>query len=226
MTLTRDIIKQAAFAKGKILHAGTGKPIVGTIHITAKEGPVIAKVLEDGTFALSGDLDFLFPELSSRGYALNLNIRAVSAQFRLGYAELKSPVTVTIPAGQNFDPETATQVPDDLIDIETINGTIRLPDHPTNYLRDIPVNIQGRVVNAADTNDPINNATIEVLQSGTVTASTSTDNEGRYSFKNIVVIAPAQIKCSATSFVTQTRPLLIDFTKMTNEEYFRLVPVP
>ncbi len=221
MTLTRDIIKQAAFAKGKILHAGTGKPIVGTIHITAKEGPVIAKVLEDGTFALSGDLDFLFPELSSRGYALNLNIRAVSAQFRLGYAELKSPVIVTIPAGQNFDPELSATVPSPLIDLE-----IRLPDDPTNYLRDIPVNIKGRVVQATDLDTAINNATIEVLQSGTVTASTSTDNEGRYSFKNIVVIAPAQIKCSATSFVTQTRPLLIDFTKMTNEEYFRLVPVP
>lgn len=118
-----DTLKQAAFIKGRVLHQGTGEPVVGRVQITAREGFVVDKVLADGTFAVSGDIERLFPELNSRSYQLTLTIRADSAQFPQGFVAYS--LRVTIPAGSNFDPKTPTP-PDPLIDV----GTIRLPVDP------------------------------------------------------------------------------------------------
>jgi hypothetical protein len=221
-----DTLKQAAFIKGRILHQGTGEPVVGRIHITAKEGFVVDKVLVDGTFAISGDLEQLFPKLSSQSYPLTLTIRADSAQFRQGFVEYS--FLATIPAGSNFDPKPPTP-PDPLIDV----GTIRLPvapavdptADPIVFQENMQVNIRGLVVRAKDPDIPINGATVSILQSSVVTHSTTTTPQGRYRFDNIIVKAPAQIKCSAPGFLSQNpRILQVDFGKSINEEYFRLAP--
>jgi hypothetical protein len=209
-----DILKQAAFIKGRILHQGTGEPVVGRVHITAREGFVVDKILADGTFAVSGDLEQLFPKLSLQSYPLTLTIRADSAQFRQNFVEYS--FLVTIPVGSNFDPKPPA-LPNPLIDV----GTIRLPVD----LENMQVNIRGRVVPAKDPDIPINGATVSILQSSVVTHSTTTNPQGRYRFDNIIVKAPAQIKCSASGFVSQNpRILQVDFSKSINEEYFRLAP--
>ena len=209
-----DILKQAAFIKGRILHQGTGEPVVGRVHITAREGFVVDKMLADGTFAVSGDLEQLFPKLSSQSYPLTLTIRADSAQFRQNFVEYS--FLVTIPVGSNFDPKPPA-LPNPLIDV----GTIRLPVD----LENMQVNIRGRVVPAKDPDIPINGAMVSILQSSVVTHSTTTNPQGRYRFDNIIVKAPAQIKCSASGFVSQNpRILQVDFSKSINEEYFRLAP--
>ena len=209
-----DILKQAAFIKGRILHQGTGEPVVGRVHITAREGFVVDKILADGTFAVSGDLEQLFPKLSSQSYPLTLTIRADSAQFRQNFVEYS--FLVTIPVGSNFDPKPPA-LPNPLIDV----GTIRLPVD----LENMQVNIRGRVVPAKDPDIPINGAMVSILQSSVVTHSTTTNPQGRYRFDNIIVKAPAQIKCSASGFVSQNpRILQVDFSKSINEEYFRLAP--
>ena len=209
-----DILKQAAFIKGRILHQGTGEPVVGRVHITAREGFVVDKMLADGTFAVSGDLEQLFPKLSSQSYPLTLTIRADSAQFRQNFVEYS--FLVTIPVGSNFDPKPPA-LPNPLIDV----GTIRLPVD----LENMQVNIRGRVVPAKDPDIPINGATVSILQSSVVNHSTTTNPQGRYRFDNIIVKAPAQIKCSASGFVSQNpRILQVDFSKSINEEYFRLAP--
>ena len=209
-----DILKQAAFIKGRILHQGTGEPVVGRVHITAREGFVVDKMLADGTFAVSGDLEQLFPKLSSQSYPLTLTIRADSAQFRQNFVEYS--FLVTIPVGSNFDPKPPA-LPNPLIDV----GSIRLPVD----LENMQVNIRGRVVPAKDPDIPINGAMVSILQSSVVTHSTTTNPQGRYRFDNIIVKAPAQIKCSASGFVSQNpRILQVDFSKSINEEYFRLAP--
>lgn len=133
--MTADIITQVAFITGRLLHAGTSQPVVGRIRITAEEGPIIDKVLEDGTFAISGWLELLFPNLDTQDYQLHLHVRVDSPQFRQGFIELPLP-PVTIPMGSNFDPDPPI-LPDPHIDL----GTILLPADP--------VNIQGQVVDAA-----------------------------------------------------------------------------
>jgi len=228
-----DILKQAAFIKGRVLHQGTGEPVVGRVHITAREGFVVDKMLADGTFAVSGDVEQLFPKLSSQLYKLTLTIRADSAQFRQGFVE--HSFLVTIPAGSNFDLKQPSS-PNPLIDV----GTIRLPVDPAvdptadpiilkkNMLifkENMQVNIRGCVVHAKDPDIPINGATVSILQSSVVTHSTTTNLQGRYRFDNIIVKAPAQIKCSAPGFLSQNpRILQVDFSKLINEEYFRLAP--
>lgn len=210
--MTADIITQVAFITGRILHAGTGQPVVGRIRITAEEGPIIDKVLEDGTFAISGWLELLFPNLDTQDYQLHLHVHVDSPQFRQGFIELALP-PVTIAMGSNFDPDPPTP-PDPLIDL----GTILLPADT--------VNIQGRVVESENPDTPIASATVEVLQSGTVTHTATTDSEGLYRFDEKNVVAPAEIQCSKTGFKTQKRTLLLDFGKLMNEEYFRLPPQP
>jgi hypothetical protein len=208
--MSQDIIKQVAFIAGRIIHQGTGNPIDGQIQITAREGPVAGKVLEDSTFAVSGDLKLLFPNLATQDYQLTLTIHADSAQFRAGFIECQ--LQVTIPMGSNFDPESSLIVPDPLIYV----GTIRLHADP--------MNIRGRVVEARNPETPIADATIEVLHSGPAIPPEKTKPDGRYRFDDVRVLAPAQIRCSATGFRTQERILLIDFGKVINEEYFRLAP--
>lgn len=369
--MTPDVIKQAALITGRIVHQGTGKPLVGRIRITAREVPLVDKVLEDGTFALSGDLELLFPKLATQDYQVNLTIRADSPQFRKGFVEHELPV-VTIPMGSNFDPEPPIP-PDPLIDMGTIalmadainvrgrvydarpdqnvfavraeiysshpinspvnrsvqvvqtnemgpqrvltaeapagQQTIRLDNRSglvlnqvlrigagstleygvitnptptaadTVILRDnlayrhflgqsvqavnmLPLStpieteltratnpkdrflllktnkdfVAGSIIEIAGSTPtreyqvidpllflPIVGATVEI-QSGSNVYSTTTDALGRYQLDNRIILAPAQIRCSAATFKTQTRTLLIDFGKLINEEYFRLAP--
>jgi hypothetical protein len=207
--MSADVITQVAFATGRIIHQGTGLELVGEINISAEEGPVISKLLDDGTFVLSGYLAFLFPELNSQNYDLNLTIRARSFQYRQGFIERQ--LMVTIPMGSDFDPDPPTPA-DPLVDM----GTIVLPADP--------ITIRGRVVEAENPDQPIQNATVEILHAGPAIASTTTNADGRYSFDNVTVTAPAQIRCSSIGFGTLTRASLLDFGYLVNEENFRLPP--
>jgi hypothetical protein len=198
--MTPDIIEQVALVTGHIIHAGTGESIFGRVRITVREGRVVDKMLIDGTFVVSGRPEVLFPRLASQAYQLTLDIRADSPQYRQGFIEQSR--TVAIPAGTSFDPPIPL-------------GTISLP-------ADL-VNIRGSVVEAQDPTTPIAAATVEV-QSSAGTRTITTGATGRYRLNDIIVTAPAQIRCSASGFTTQTRPLLVDFGRIINEEYFRLAP--
>ncbi len=206
--MTWEVLEQVALVTGKILHQGTGKPVFGNVRITTEVGAVVDKLLKDGTFVISGRPDLLFPRLSSQSYQLNLKIRAESPQFRQGFVE--TDLTVTIPSGWTFEQPVSSA--------ETV------------FLNADPVNIGGYVFDAINANNGIANATITVLQEGRVPDSTlrSADRGelGRYRFNEITVLAPAQIRCVATDFQTQTRNLLIDFGKLLNQENFYLVPSP
>jgi hypothetical protein len=212
MSTNYDAIEQVALVTGKILQEGTGKPVRGNVRIAMQEGEIFDKVLEDGTFVISGEPKLLFPELSSKPYTLNLKVRADSPQFLKGFAEKTLPPQ-TVPQSYTFDRPilltTIVLLPADL------------------------VNLGGYVFNAnatdTDPNKRIGNAKVEVLHEGMtippVFTSNNPSDRGRYRFKNIQVKAPAKIQCSATNFKTETRDLFIDFTKSLNEEYFRLVPL-
>lgn len=204
-----DVITQVAFATGRIIHQGTGEELVGEIQITAQEGPVISKVLDDGTFVLSGYLRFLFPNLAIQNYNLNLTIHARSPQYRQGFIEQQ--VMLPIPIGSDFDPDPPT-VADPLIDMGPI------------VLAADPITIRGQVVDAANPDQAIQNATVEIVHPGPAIAPRITNAEGRYSFDNITVTAPAQIQCSAAGFGNVTRVLLLNFGYLVNEENFRLPP--
>ena len=207
--MSTDVITQVAFATGRIIHQGTGRELVGEIQINAQQGPVITRMLDDGTFVLSAYLGFLFPDLNSQNYNLNLTIQARSPQYRQGFMERQ--VIVNIPMGSAFDPNPPTP-PDALINMGTI------------VLDADPITIRGLVVEAENVDQPIQNATVEVLHAGPAIAPETTDADGRYSFDNITVTAPAQIRCSEASFGTVTRVLLLDFGYLVNEENFRLPP--
>ncbi len=208
-----EVIKQVALITGKVLHQGTREPVLGRVNINLREGEVVNKLLKDGTFVVSGRPELLFPNLSSQSYQVNLEIRAESPQFQQGFAEVN--LAVTIPSGWSFDRPVSKQEP-----ASTSTIVILLP-------ADL-VNIGGYVLNAANPENRIANATVEVLQGGTVTNSTTTSanvsDRGRYRFNNISVLAPAQIRCAADNFQTEIRNLFIDFSKSLNEEYFRLIP--
>jgi hypothetical protein len=195
-----DISEQVALITGRIIHESTGEAIIGHIWITAQEGPVVGTLVADG-FAVSGRPELLFPQLSSHNYQLTLIIRAESAQFRAGVVEQQ--LLVPIPLGTTFDPP---------IDVDVI----ALPADP--------VNIRGRVVEAVNPETPISGAMVEVLHGGPAIPPSTTDPEGRYHFDNIIVLEPAELRCSATDFKTQQRLLLPDFRKLLHEEYFRLPP--
>lgn len=203
-----EVLEQVALVTGKILHQGTGEPVFGEVRITTEVGMVADKLLKDGTFVISGRPDLLFPQLSSQSYQLNFKIGAESPQFRQGFVE--TDLTVTIPSGWTFEQPVA------LAEIVFLNAD--------------PVNIGGYVFDAINPNNGIANATITVLQEGRVPDSTLTSADrgelGRYRFNEITVLAPAQIRCVATDFQTQTRNLLIDFGKLLNQENFYLVPSP
>lgn len=199
--MTPDSIEQVALVTGRIIHSGTGEAITGSISITAKEGEVAYTSLTDGTFAVSGRPDVLFPQLSQHAYQLNLEIHADSAQFIQG--KVNKSLTVTIPKGLSFD-------------LPINVGVVLLAADPAT--------IRGRVVKAKDPATSLGGALLEVLQSSIVTNSTMTSADGRYRFDAITVLAPAEIRCSLAGYKTQKRTLLIDFGKSVNEEYFRLAP--
>ncbi len=225
-----DVITQVALVTGKVLHEGTGKPVIGVVHITAREFPpninpiLIDKVLNDGTFVLSGRPELLFLELALRDYQLHLTIRATSAQFRQGFAE--QLLTVTIPQNWDFAQPVSKELP-------TSTSTILV------LLAADPVFIRGYVFDADNPGVGIANATITVKQGATTfTTVTSADVErrGKYSFQDpvdpaqlraftITAAHPATIQCSAVGFGSSPeRPLAIDFGRSPHEEYFYLVP--
>ena len=200
--MSPDLIEQVALVSGRIIHAGTGQAVLGSLRITAREGPVIDKLLGDGTFVLSGRPELLFPNIGAQDYVLNLNIRVTSAQFRQGV--VTQQLSVPIPQGSPFDRPLSA-------------GSVSLPADP--------VNIRGRVVGAKNPQIPIHNAVVEVLHCGLAVPPATTDAEGGYRFDEIAISAPAHMRCSATGFKPEKRILLIDFGKLMNEEHFRLPPL-
>jgi len=200
-----DIIEQVVMVLGRLIHQGTGKPAIGSVRITAREGPVADRQLADGTFVVSGHPGLLFPNLASQDYELNLSIRVDSPQFRAGFVEQTR--VVQIPRASTFEPPIS------------LPNEIALPSDP--------VNIRGQVVEAANPDTPVSAATIEVLHGGPVISPVTTDPAGRYHFDEITVTAPAQIRCAKPiNFKTETRALRLDFGKLVNEEYFRLALLP
>ncbi len=209
--MTPDVIKQVAFVTGRILHQGTGRPVDGVVKLSARQGRVTSTIREDGTFAVSGDLNFLFPDLATQPYTVDLTIRAESLQFRTGFREQALPIV--LPAGIDLDP-TPPASPDPMVDV----GTVFLPGDP--------VNVRGRVTDAANPSTPIAGAQVEILHPGPAIAPVLTGADGRYQIDNVAIQAPSQIRASEPiNFVTQTRTLLLDFGLTVNEENFRLAPV-
>ena len=204
-----DIITQVVFARGRILHQGTGKHVVGTARLTADEGPIVGTFLPDGVFAISGYLDFLFPQLALHPYLLHLTLSVFSPQFRSG--EYTQSLLLNIPQNAQFDPDPPAipQPPRDL-------GTILL-------LAD-PIQLRGQVVQARNPFTPIPNVTVEVIHTGPP-ASTLTGVDGRYRLDDVVLTAPAQLRCSAPTFRTITIDLLVSYLELLHEENFRLMPI-
>lgn len=224
-TIAPDEIEQIALVTGKILHEGTGKPVIGTVKISVQEPSIIDKVLSDGTFVLSGRSELLFPDLSLQDYQLHLTIRVTSPQFRLGFVERS--LTVTIPRGWDFERPVAKAFPDSLVNI-----VVWLPAEP--------VFIRGYVFDGDNPGKGIENATVTIQQGGnTFTALTSAggDRKGRYSFQDLgdppkpqaftitaTSPSPATISCTKTDFKSiLNRPLVIDFERSLHEEYFYLL---
>ena len=204
-----DVITQVAFVTGRLLHQGTAQPVLGSIQIRAEEGPLSATILADGAFALSGDLQFLFPDLASQNYSLHLTIQATSPQFRQGQASLTA--TATIPMGADFDPAPPA-APHALVDL----GTLLFPADT--------ISVRGRVVETLNPDTPISGASVEVLHSGAPIPPAASDGDGWYRLDDILISGPSQVRCSHAGFKTVTRLLLLDYGKLVNEEYFRLPP--
>jgi hypothetical protein len=220
--------KQAAFITGRILHRGTGLPIQGQIQIKARDVPIVAKVLDDGTFVISGATDQIFPQLNAQAYSIELNIQAVSGQFRRGlveYARLEN-----IPAGISFDPD-AVEPFRSLIDL----GNIYLPvdpaidssADPTVYQDNLLVEIRGRILQAKkpEENFPTPPKVQVVVDGAAPIEEVVANADGRYRFSSIVMRLPAEIRCSASGFQPIRRPLLVDFGKVVNQEDFRLLSI-
>jgi hypothetical protein len=194
-----DVVEQVAMVVGRILHRGTGEPVVGRLQFAAVEGPVLGKVLTVGRFAISGRPELLLPGLP--GQSLRLTVRADSPQYRQGFVE--QAVTVPVPIGTTFDPP---------IDV----GTLLLPADP--------VNVRGRVVEARNPDTAVAGATVEVLQGGVVTDTTVSGGDGRFRFDDVAVVAPAELRCASVGFATLTLPLRIDFGLLVNDVRVRLAP--
>jgi hypothetical protein len=218
-----DMIEQVALVMGKILHEGTGKPVIGTVQITVKEPSVIDKILDDGIFVLSGRPELLFPELALKDYQLHLKIKVTSPQFRQKFVE--KSLIVTIPKGWNFEHPISKELPASTSAIKVL--------FPAE-----PVFIRGYVFDVDDPGIGIPNATVKIDQGvNTFTALTSADVErkGNYSFQDpgdptkpqvftITATSPATISCSATGFKpSPSRPLAINFERSLHEEYFYLL---
>ena len=197
-----DVIEQAALVTGKLLHRGSARPIHGAVRFEAVEGPVYGKVLDDGTFAVTGHSAFL--TRLAGPWKLNLRIRVFSPEL--------TTRDVTEALAVNIAPPTITDV-----------GTLAFPMSAANIAPNIARTIRGTVVDDVDPNPPVAGATIEIKDSAPATFSTLTDAQGRFSFDDLVVIGPATIECTAATFKPQKRELLIDFHFALHEMRFRLV---
>jgi hypothetical protein len=205
--MSNDVIEQVAMVSGRIVHRGTGRPIDGSVRIEAAEGPVIFKLLEDGTFALSADPHSFQKQIDTGSLSLSLTIRARSAEFTTGAVTDTVAVTVA------------------MADFPKDQGVWKLPRTAAGAAANLARTIRGGVIDVKNPEIRVENATIEILHGGG-TITTNIDGEGRFSFDNVVVEAPADIRATATSFKTQTRQLWIDFTLGMHEEHFRMMSEP
>jgi Carboxypeptidase regulatory-like domain len=198
-------IRQVAYVKGRILHEGTGRPVVGDIRLTADEGVVSGRVFDDGTFVVSAYEKFP---------ALHLNVRAASPQYRAG--ALTHTFVASIPAAADFDP-TPPAAPAPLVDV----GDIILPGDA--------VNLRGRVTQAADPDVPVVGADVALTHAGppgSEVPPAATDGEGRFRFDDVRLWAPSTIGVTAAGFKPESRALVLDYERPVNEEDFRLQPPP
>ncbi|HVZ40983.1 MAG TPA: carboxypeptidase-like regulatory domain-containing protein [Candidatus Kapabacteria bacterium] len=199
--MAAEAVQQRALAIGQILHQGTGLPVNGAITITSPEGIVVANVRSDGFFAVSGRPELLFPNLATMPATFDLEVHAESAQFRNGFFD--TSVSIPLGAGEDFDPPVSA-------------GTILLTADP--------VYIRGRAVSAVDPHPAIAGATIDLLEGGFVTHTTATAADGTYSFDNVTVLAPVELRCTAGGFTTETRAVTVDYGIPVNEISFRMTP--
>ena len=206
--MSNDVIEQVAMVSGRIVHRGTGRPIEGSVRVEAAEGPVIFKLLEDGTFALSADPHSFQKQIDVDGsVSLSLTIRARSAEFTTG--SVTEAVAVTAPVAAFPAKQDVWKLP------------------MTGAAANLARTIRGSVIEAKDPGKPVENATIEIVHAGTTAIATAnTGADGRFSFDNVIVEAPAEIRATKLHFKTQTRQLWIDFTLGMHEEHFRMVEEP
>lgn len=187
---------------GRAVHQGTGLAVHGTIVFSSPSGPIIASVRPDGSFAISGRPDLLFPNLATQNYAFEIELTASSAQFREGSSTISTTVNLT--TGEDFSPPLDA-------------GTLEFPADP--------VYIRGTVTNGAEPFGAILGATVELYQNGALQDSAVTDAEGAYAFNAVVVPAPAELRCAAATYTSQTRTLLLDYGLAVNQEFFRMTPI-
>jgi hypothetical protein len=208
--MTKDVIEQVALVSGRVLNRGTALPFDGSILFDSLEGEVAGRVLEDGTFVVSGRPDLLFPFLATTAATFHVTMHAHSSEFT--QTNVNHALSVSIAAAFPFD------APLD-------QGTISLPVNPADITANLARTIRGFVTNAVDPRPPLSGVTIDILEGGVVTHSTLTDGAGRFSFDDLVIAAPAEIRATLSLFKTQRRQLLIDFHLSMHEEVFRLVHV-
>jgi hypothetical protein len=212
--MTIDVIEQVVLVSGRIVHRGTGKPIDGIVTIAASQGPVITKLLDNGTFAVSADPNLFAKQIAAGSVPLSLIIHARSPQFTTGAVTEKVDVTAMPP----FDvPEAAWKLPID----------------PTSAAANLARSIRGAVIGAdpavppapnVDAPPPVAGAKVTIAHAGAAIAPTTTDSDGRFAFEGVVVEAPATITVTKhPPFTPLTRQLLIDFTRGVHEEHLRLV---
>jgi hypothetical protein len=202
-----DVIEQVALVSGRIVHRGTGRAIDGSVTIEAAEGPVILKLLEDGTFALSADPHAFLPQIAANIVPLTLTIRAQSPEFATGVVTEEVPVTAV-------PPFPAQQL------------TWKFPLDPAAAAANLALAIRGSVIDTGDPPVVIAGAGVEVLHTGAAIAPAVTGVDGRFSFDGVVIEMPARIRVTAAGFTVQTRELWIDFSRGMHEEHFRLVMEP
>jgi len=208
--MTRDVIEQVGLVSGSVLNRGTALPLDGSISFDSLEGEVSGRVLEDGTFIVSGRPELLFPLLATTAATFHVTMHARSPEFTQTTVDHALIVNI------------ATAFP---FDAPLDQGTISLPVNPADITANLARTIRGFVTNAVDPRPSLSGVTIDILENGIVTHSTSTDGAGRFSFDDVVVAAPAEIRATLSQFKTQRRQLLIDFHLSMHEEVFRLVHV-
>jgi hypothetical protein len=203
-------VSQVVFLTGRVIHQGTGKPPIGQVHVTAREGPLLSRILEDGTIALSGDLALLLPKPHVGPYQFNLTFEVISPQFKAGKLLLQR--LQPVPSNLDFAPNPPA------IPAPPVNmGIILLPADP--------VNLRGRVVQARNPNTAISGATVRVT-SPLGTNTTTSSATGAYRLDNLLVQAPATISCTMNpTFKPINRVLQLDYRLPVNEEQFQLLPV-
>jgi hypothetical protein len=205
--VTHDVIEQVALVSGRILHRGTGLPIEGAVSIDAAEGPVRLKVLTDGRFALSADPHAFLAQLAANSIPLTLTLRAQSRTFTQGVVTETIALTAVPP------------FPDEQADW-------KIPSGANAIAANLKRTIRGRVIEAEDPAPAIAGAGVGILHAGKTIAPVATDADGRFSFDDVVVEGPAEIRVEKADFVIQKRQLWIDFTLGSHEEHFRLMPEP